>query len=204
MNRRALLATAALVLAAGSAHAQTAPDLSVTIYNSDLALVEDARDLNLKAGRQRLEFKDVSAAIRPETVSLSAAGVTIIEQNFDYDLLTPDKLMEKAVGQQVRIVRTNPGDGKETTEVATVLAANEGVVLRIGDRVEVLRDDGVPTRVIFDKVPETLRARPTLSVTVDADKAGPRASKLSYLTSGLGWKADYVALFDEKKGALDL
>jgi hypothetical protein len=68
----------------------------------------------------------------------------------------------------------------------------------------VLRDDGVPTRVIFDKVPETLRARPTLSVTVDADKAGPRTTKLSYLTSGLGWKADYVALFDEKKQALDL
>ncbi len=204
MNR-ALLATAAVVLSMGAAaQAAQAPDLSVTIYNSDLALVEDARDLDLKAGRQRLEFKDVSAAIRPETVSLSAAGVTIIEQNFDYDLLTPDKLMEKAVGQQVRIVRTNPGDGKETTEVATVLAANEGVVLRIGDRIEVLRDDGVPTRVIFDKVPETLRARPTLSVTVDADKAGPRASKLSYLTSGLGWKADYVALFDEKKGALDL
>jgi hypothetical protein len=209
MNRRALLATAALVLAASpvltkTAQAQAAPDLSVTIYNSDLALVEDSRDLDLKAGRQRLEFKDVSAAIRPETVSLSASGVTIIEQNFDYDLLTPDKLMEKAVGQQVKIVRTNPGDGKETTEVATVLAANEGVVLKIGDRIEVLRDDGVPTRVIFDKVPETLRARPTLSVTVDADRAGPRPAKLSYLTSGLGWKADYVALFDEKKGALDL
>jgi hypothetical protein len=209
MNRRALLATAALVLAAGpvlakKAHAQTAPDLSVTIYNSNLALVEDARELDLKAGRQRLEFKDVSAAIRPETVSLSASGVTIIEQNFDYDLLTPDKLMEKAVGQQVKIVRTNPGDGKETIETATVLAANEGVVLKIGDRIEVLRDDGVPTRVIFDKVPETLRARPTLSVTVDADRAGPRPAKLSYLTSGLGWKADYVALFDEKKGALDL
>jgi len=205
MTRRALLTTAALVLIAGPLHAaQTGPDLSVTIYNSDLALVEDARTLDLKAGRQKLEFKDVSAAIRPETVSLSAPGVSIVEQNFDYDLLTPDKLMEKAVGQQVKIVRTNPGDGKETTEVATVLAANEGVVLKIGDRIEVLRDDGVPTRVIFDKVPETLRARPTLSVTVDADKAGPRGTKLSYLTSGLGWKADYVALFDEKKQALDL
>jgi len=204
MNPRALLATAALALAAGQVHAAQSPDLSVTIYNSDLALVEDARTLDLKAGRQKLEFKDVSAAIRPETVSLSAPGVSIVEQNFDYDLLTPDKLMEKAVGQQVRIVRTNPGDGKETTEVATVLAANEGVVLKIGDRIEVLRDDGVPTRVIFDKVPETLRARPTLSVTVDADKAGPRGTKLSYLTSGLGWKADYVALFDEKKQALDL
>jgi hypothetical protein len=204
MHRRALLATAGLLLIPlNPAHAQDR-ELSVTIYNSDLALVEDARPLDLKAGRQKLEFKDVSAQIRPETVSLSAPGVTILEQNFDYDLLTPDKLMEKAVGQQVRIVRTNPGDGKETTEVATVLAANEGVVLKIGDRIEVLRDDGVPTRVIFDKVPETLRARPTLSVSVEAASAGERQAKLSYLTSGLSWKADYVALFDEAKSALDL
>jgi len=204
MHRRALLATAGLLLVPlSAAHAQ-GREVSVTIYNSDLALVEDARPLDLKAGRQKLEFKDVSAQIRPETVSLSAPGVTILEQNFDYDLLTPDKLMEKAVGQQVKIVRTNPGDGKETTEVATVLAANEGVVLKIGDRIEVLRDDGVPTRVIFDKVPETLRARPTLSVSVEAANAGSRQAKLSYLTSGLSWKADYVALFDEAKNALDL
>jgi hypothetical protein len=203
MNRRMLLASVALLLAPLTAQAQ-GRDVSVTIYNSNLALVEDARSLDLKAGRQKLEFKDVSAAIRPETVSLSAPGVTILEQNFDYDLLTPDKLMEKAVGQQVKIVRTNPGDGKETTEVATVLAAKEGVVLKIGDRIEVLRDDGVPTRVIFDKVPETLRARPTLSVSVEAATAGARQAKLSYLTSGLSWKADYVALFDEAKGALDL
>jgi hypothetical protein len=78
------------------------------------------------------------------------------------------------------------------------------VVLKIGDRIEVLRDDGVPTRVIFDKVPETLRARPTLSVSVEAASAGERQAKLSYLTSGLSWKADYVALFDEAKSALDL
>ncbi|TCS13687.1 DUF4139 domain-containing protein [Caulobacter sp. BK020] len=203
MFRHALLATAALALST-TAHAQTEPRLSVTIYNNDLALVQDVRETNLAVGRQKLEFKDVSAAIRPETVSLSAAGLSVVEQNFDYDLLTPDKLMEKAVGQQVKIVRTNPGDGKETTETATVLAANEGVVLKIGDRIEVLRDDGVPTRVIFDKVPETLRARPTLSVTVEADKAGPRPTTLSYLTTGLSWKADYVAMFDETKGALDL
>lgn len=205
MNRRALLATAGLLLMPFTAQAQVpARDVSVTIYNSDLALVEDARSLDLRSGRQTLEFKDVSAQIRPETVSLSAPGVTILEQNFDYDLLTPDKLMEKAVGQQVKIVRTNPGDGKETTEVATVLAANQGVILKIGDRIEVLRDDGVPTRVIFDRVPETLRARPTLSVSVDAASAGPRQAKLSYLTSGLSWKADYVALFDEAKNTLDL
>jgi hypothetical protein len=203
MYRHALLATAALTLAS-AAHAQTAPRLSVTIYNNDLALVQDVREIPVAAGRQKLEFKDVSAAIRPETVSLSATGLSVVEQNFDYDLLTPDKLMEKAVGQQVKIVRTNPGAGKETTDTATVLAANEGVVLKIGDRIEVLRDDGVPTRVIFDKVPETLRARPTLSVTVEADKAGARPTTLSYLTTGLSWKADYVAMFDETRGALDL
>jgi len=108
------------------------------------------------------------------------------------------------VGQQVTIVRTNPGTGAQVTEVATVLAANEGVVLKIGDRIEVLRDDGVPTRVIFDKVPENLRAQPTLSVTVDSDHAGPRLAKLSYLTTGLSWKADYVALFDQPGSKLDL
>jgi hypothetical protein len=166
--------------------------------------VQEQRALNLPAGRSRVEFKGVSAAIKPETVALSARGVSIVEQNFDYDLLSPAKLMEKAVGQQVTIVRTNPGTGAQTTEVATVLAANEGVVLKIGDRIEVLRDDGVPTRVIFPKVPDNLRPRPTLSVTLDADSAGPRDATLSYLSKGLGWKADYVANFDEKAGRLDI
>jgi len=204
MLRKMLLAGVALGLAVGVARGADQPGLEVTIYNADLALVQDARQLDIAQGRQRLEFKDVSSAIRPETVSLTADGVDIVEQNFDYDLLTPSKLMEKAVGQQVTIVRTNPGTGAQVTEVATVLAANEGVVLKIGDRIEVLRDDGVPTRVIFDKVPENLRAQPTLSVTVDSDHAGARLAKLSYLTTGLSWKADYVALFDQPNGKLDL
>jgi hypothetical protein len=203
MLKTALLAAGALVLAS-AASAADVPGVSVTIYNSDQALVRDARQLDIAKGRQRLEFKDVSAAIRPETVTLSAEGTSIVEQNFDYDLLTPQKLMEKAVGQQVQIVRTNPGNGAQVTETATVLSANQGVVLKIGDRIEVLRDDGVPTRVIFDKVPDNLRAQPTLSVTVDSDHAGPRLATLSYLTSGLSWSADYVALFDEKAAKLDL
>ncbi len=83
--------------------------------------------------------------------------------------------MEKAVGSVVTIVRTNPATGAETREQARVLAANGGIVLQIGNRIEVLRDDGLPVRVIFDKVPENLRARPTLSVTLEAANAGPRA-----------------------------
>jgi len=200
------LLIAGLIALAGvtAARAADEPKLSVTIYNNDLALVQDVRRIEPTKGRQVLEFKDVSAAIKPETVSLAAGGIDIVEQNFDYDLLTPSKLMEKAVGHEVKIVRTNPGNGQQTTETATVLSVNNGVVLKIGDRIEVLRDDDVPTRVIFDKVPDNLRAKPTLSVTVDADAAGPRLATLSYLTSGLSWKADYVALFDEGAGKLDL
>jgi hypothetical protein len=178
--------------------------LSVTIYNDNLALVQDLRDIEVKAGRQRIEFRDVSAQIRPETVSLSAADIAIVEQNFDFDLLTPAKLMEKAVGQEVTIVRVNPATGAETREQAQVLATNGGVVLKIGQRIEVLRDDGLPVRVIFDKVPDNLRARPTLSVSIIGTHAGTRRATLSYLTPGLGWKADYVALYNEGDGKIDV
>jgi hypothetical protein len=178
--------------------------LSVTIYNDDLALVQDRRDIEIKQGRQRIEFQDVSAQIRPETVSLSASDIGIIEQNFDFDLLTPAKLMEKAVGQEITIVRVNPATGAETRETAQVLATNAGVVLKIGQRIEVLRDDGLPVRVIFDKVPENLRARPTLSVTLAGAHAGTQHATLSYLTPGLGWKADYVALYNEADAKIDV
>jgi hypothetical protein len=178
--------------------------LSITIYTDDLALVQERRDIDVKAGRQRIEFEGVSARIRPETVSLAAPDISIVEQNFDFDLLTPAKLMEKAVGGEVTIVRVNPATGAETREQAEVLATNGGVVLKIGQRIEVLRDDGLPIRVIFDKVPDNLRARPTLSVTIDSVRPGTRTASLSYLTPGLGWKADYVALYDEAAGKIDV
>ena len=179
-------------------------DVAVTIYNNDRALVEDKRVLNLPAGRSRQEFRDVSAQIQPETVTLNGRGVGIVEQNFDFDLLTPAALMQNAVGQEVTLVRVNPATGQEVRERARVLAANGGVVLQIGDRIEVLRDDGLPARVIFDQVPASLRARPTLSVTVQADGGGPRPVALTYLTPGLGWSADYVALFDEANSRMDV
>jgi len=199
------LAAAVVALAVIAPLARSADRaLAVTIYAGDLALIQDKRDIEVKGGRQRLEFEDVSAKIRPETVSLSASDLSIVEQNFDFDLLTPAKLMEKAVGQQVTLVRVNPANGAETREQALVLATNGGVVLKIGERIEVLRDDGLPVRVIFDKVPENLRARPTLSVTITSSHAGQRPATLTYLTPGLGWRADYVALYDEASSKLDV
>lgn len=178
-------------------------DVAVTIYQNGQSLVQDTRRVSLPAGRSRQEFPDVSAQIRAETVTLTGPGIGIVEQNFDYDLLTPAKLMEKAVGQTITLLRTNVATGAETRVRAKVLAANGGVVLQIGDTIEVLRDDGLPVRVIFDKVPPNLRARPTLSVTLES-KGGITPTTLTYLTPGLGWTADYVTLFDDAKQTIDV
>jgi len=202
------LVAAVCASAALAQTAETEPtaqgDLAVTIYNDSRALVQDVRRLDIAKGRSRIEFADVSAQIQPETLSFYAEGAGIVEQNFDFDLLTPTKLMEKAIGQTVTLVRTNPGTGAETRERATVLSTAGGVVVRIGERIEVLRDDGLPTRVVFDRVPPNLRARPTLSVTLESDRDGARPASIRYLTSGLNWSADYVALFDEAKGTTDM
>lgn len=179
-------------------------DVSVTIYNNNRALVEDKRMIDLPSGRSRQEFRDVSAQIQPATVTLSGRGIGIVEQNFDFDLLSPTSLMQKALGKEVTLIRTNPATGAEVRERARILAVNGGVVMQIGDRIEVLRDDGLPARVIFDRVPETLRPRPTLSITLDAARGGRQPVALTYLTPGLAWAADYVALFDEANRQMDV
>ena len=179
--------------------------VAVTIYNSDLALVKDTRKVKLKAGLNALALRDVSAQIRPETAllrSINAPGsLALLEQNFDFDLLTPQKLLEKYVGKTVSLVKTNPATGIETTEQATVLSANNGVVLKVGNRIET----GVPlARIVYDDVPANLRDRPTLVTQINNKGAADQTVELSYLTGGLGWKADYVAELNAKEDMLDL
>ncbi len=179
--------------------------VAVTIYNGDLALVKDTRKVKIKIGLNALALRDVSAQIRPETAllrSISAPGsLTLLEQNFDFDLLTPEKLLEKYVGKTVSLVKTNPATGVETTEQATVLSANNGVVLRVGNRIET----GVPLgRIVYDNVPANLRDRPTLVTQINNKNATDQTVELSYLTGGLGWKADYVAELNAKEDMLDL
>ncbi len=204
-----LLASSAIFAPAGLAQSdpngETAQgDVSVTIYNNGQSLVQDVRQLNIANGRSTISFPDVSAMIRPETLSFNAANTSIVEQNFDFDLLTPQKLMEKAVGREVTLIRTNPATGRETLQRAEVLSTVGGVVVRIDGNIEVLRDDGLPVRVIFDEVPPNLRARPTLSVTLESSRSGLRPASIRYLTPGLGWSSDYVALFNEADGTIDM
>lgn len=178
--------------------------VAVTIYNGDLALVKDQRKIKLKIGLNNLALRDVSAQIRPETAllhSLSDAGsISVLEQNFDFDLLTPQKLLEKYIGKNVGIIKTHPTTGAETTEQATVLSANNGVVMRVGSRIET----GIPGRIVYDDVPANLRDRPTLVTKLNNTVATEQTVELSYLTGGLGWKADYVAELNAKESSVDL
>src|SRR6266446_1067975 len=203
----AALATCPLAHAAVDEMPSTLKDqqsVAITIYNENLALVKDTRRVTLEAGPNRLALREVSGRMRPETAqlrSLSQPGaLTLIEQNFDFDLLTPAKLLEKYVGRTVRVVKTHPTTGAESVETATVLAANNGVVLKIGDRVET----GLPGRIVYDSVPANLRERPTLVTELLSARAGAQTVELSYLSGGLAWKADYVAELNAADDALDL
>ncbi len=179
--------------------------VAVTIYNSNLALVKDTRKVQLKNGNNTLALRDVSAQIRPETAllrSISAPNsLTLLEQNFDFDLLTPEKLLEKYVGKTVSLIKTHPTTGAENSEQATVLSANKGVVLKVGNRIET---NVAASRIVFDDVPANLRDRPTLVTQINNQGAADQTVELSYLTGGLAWKADYVAELNNKEDALDL
>ena len=178
--------------------------VAVTIYNEDLALVKDTRTLKLQPGLNQLALREVSAKLRPETAQLRSVShrgaFTLLEQNFDFDLLTPAKLLEKYVGRTVRIVKTHPTTGAETVETAQVLSANSGVVLRIGDRIET----GIPGRIVYDSLPANLRDRPTLVTQLHNKQQAAQTVELSYLTGGLAWRADYVAELNADDSALDL
>ncbi len=178
--------------------------VAVTIYNGNLALVKDQRKVKLNSGLNNLALRDVSAQIRPETAllrSISHKGsFDTLEQNFDFDLLTPQKLLEKYVGKMVRVISTNPATGVETSEQASVLSANNGTVMKIGNRIET----GMPGRIVYDNVPVNLRDHPTLITKLNNKTAGEQSVELSYLTGGLDWKADYVAELSPKEDSLDL
>jgi len=199
-----LICTPALAADEQRSTLQDQQSVAVTIYNENLALVKDQRKIQLGSGQGTLAFRDVSAQMRPETAllrSLTSPGkLTVIEQNFDFDLLTPQKLLEKYVGKTVGVVKTHPTTGMETTEQAQVLSANNGVVLKMGDRIET----GIPGRIVYSDVPANLRDRPTLVMSLDNSGAAQQQVELSYLTGGLAWKADYVAELNAADDKLDL
>src|SRR3989442_4673760 len=192
----AIVLTLATSLASGAEAAQLAvgreaqKDVMVTIYNGNLGLVKDVRETRLPTGLHETEFTDVAAQIDPTTVHLKSltdpAGLRILEQNYEYDLLSSQKLMEKYVGRMVRLYNT---DG---TYLEAKLLSTAGPVFEINGQIHL----GHNGRLVLPSLPENLVSKPTLVWLLRNALAGPQRVEASYLTGGITWKADYVMVLN--------
>ncbi len=170
--------------------------VGVTIYNSNLALVREQRTLQLGSGRVALAYEDVAAHIEPASVHLAPLGgdaeLAILEQNYRYELLTPEALLEKYVGRQVSLARYDRSSGADVVRTAEVLGTASGPVLRVdGELISPLPSE----RISFPQLPPELLPRPTLFWLLDSQRPEQRV-EVTYLTRNLSWHADYVLVLD--------
>src|SRR5437764_1425844 len=183
-------------------------DLNVTVYNSNIALIRDVRNLALPSGTFRLKFMDIAATVNPATVHFRSLNepdkLGVIEQNYEYDLLEPAKLLHKYVGKEVTLVRSYQESGTTKREEikATLLSDNNGTVWKIGNDIVT----GMYAESYrFPEVPANLYDRPTLLMSLE--NSGPRKQQIeaSYLANNLSWNADYVLTVarDDKNADLD-
>jgi hypothetical protein len=179
-------------------------NVAVTIYNSNIGLVKDTRLLEFKPGVHELKFMDVAAKIDPTTVHIKSlingSSLNVLEQNYEYDLLSPQKLLEKFVGQEVQLATINPETKKEEIVEATLLSTQGGNIFQIGDKIHI----GHYGRVLLSRIPENLIPQPTLVWMLENRLSRPQKLEASYLTSGINWKADYVAVLNKLDSMTDL
>ncbi|MBI5487129.1 MAG: DUF4139 domain-containing protein [Deltaproteobacteria bacterium] len=233
-------AVAVVLLATGVATAQDEQrvvsgedgrqSVNLTIYNNNLALVRETRRVELPRGRAVLEYANVAQQVRPETVYIrdtqAAGGITVLEQNYRYDVLTPSRLMELYVGEDLTLVRENPATGEETRTQANLLSTGSVPQVNYGydpygygggyyagatyvdPGAAVYRTDegitfGDVGRVVFPSVPDNFVSRPTLEWLLEST-GGQKTIEATYLTYGMSWQSDYVLVLseDEKKGDL--
>ena len=175
-------------------------EVGITVYNQNFGLVREVRDIDMPAGRTELEFADVSQNIEAQTVAIKSLGgqLHVLEQNYRYDLLSPQKLLEKYVGKKVKIYRWNEHTGRDDVYDAEVLSVAQGTVMRING--EITYD--FPGRIAFPSIPDNLIAQPTLVWLVDG--SGRQKVEVTYLTQNLGWSADYVLVINDADNAGDL
>ncbi len=172
--------------------------VAVTVYNDGFGLVREVRDVDLGTGRVALEFRDVSSRIEPNSVHVKSLAkghaLSILEQNYRYDLLSPQKLLEKYEGKKVKLYRWNKELGKDEEIDAEILAYSSGQpVLKVGNEITY----GVPARFSFPEVPKNLIAQPSLVWLLDSE-VPKQALEVTYLTQGFGWSADYVLTVGEE------
>ena len=182
-------------------------ELAITVYNSDIALIRDVRNLQLARGTGNLRFMDIAATVNPATVHFRSltdpSRVRVLEQNYEYDLLEPDQLLRKYVGREVTLMRTRQDGGSTRQEEvkATLLSYNNAPVWKIGS--EIVTGIGAD-HIRFPELPSTLYSRPTLIWTVANDGAASHKVEASYLAGKLAWSADYVLTVGRDDTAADL
>lgn len=179
-------------------------NMAMTIYNSNLGLVKDVRLMKLTSGVQELKFMDVAGKIDPTTVYIKSLideqSLNVLEQNYEYDLLSPQKLLEKYVGHRVQLATVNPETKKEERVEATLLSTQGGNIFQVGDKISI----GHPGQILLPKIPENLIAQPTLVWLLENKLDKLQKVEVSYLTSGINWKADYVAILNPADTLTDL
>jgi hypothetical protein len=182
--------------------------VNITIYNSNIGLVRETRSLSLPNGRIALSFADVSAQIRPETVHLRSLtevnALSILEQNYQYDLLNPGKLLDKYVGREITLVLRRYQNNTEILEPvrAVLLSNNQGQVWKLNNQIVINPTNIAEMR--FPDVPKNLVATPTLVWDVENTRVGQQTVEASYLTGGMNWKADYVLVINSDDTLGDL
>jgi hypothetical protein len=215
--RIAALAAVLSVPPAGRLAAQAPPpeatagdrtSVDLTVYNQNLSLIREERSVTLRGGVNTVIIPDIPATIDGTSLHfrslLDPAGVRILEQNYQYDLVSQAKLLEKYVGQEIEFIRLNEATKEEYTVKGTLLAAGfggrGGVVAEINGKVEI----DPAGRMVLPSLPDGLILKPRLRWMVDNEKAGKHGIELSYLAGGLSWSADYVALLSKDDDRLDL
>jgi len=206
----ARLSALALFVFASAAQAQQVVDVpaatgnaDLTVYNNNFAMVRERRTFKLPGAAAQLVMGGVPRELQAETAFLQVLkgdAVRVTEQIFNFDVLTPSKLLERAVGSEVSVISVNPGNGREITERARVLSVAEGLVLEINGKIHTNH----PGRVVFDSLPSGARPRPTLLMSVTGKGGQDVEAELSYLTGGLSWRPDYVAQYDSDANRMDI
>jgi len=183
-------------------------DLAVTVYNSNIALVRDVRNISIPSGAFRLKFMDIAATVNPATVHFRSltdpTKLEVTEQNYEYDLLDPAKLLHKYVGKEITLERSyfDNNTTKREQIKATLLADNNGTVWKIGN--DIVTNPAVES-YHFPEVPANLYDHPTLLMSLENSGARKQQIETSYLANGLTWNADYVLTVgrDDKVADLD-
>ncbi len=182
----------------------TPTGVQVTVYNNDIGVVQETRTITLTSvGVNTLQLTDVPTQIDPETVRLVAtpdpAALVPLEQNYEYDLASSARLLQKYIGREIRVVTK---DG--TAYLGTLLAADENLVLQGEDgSVDAVSRSEIKA-ISFPKLPQGLTTKPSLVWLLSAAASGRQTVTLSYVTHGLAWKANYVAHLSPDNRSMDL